>query len=168
MVHWPHMRRILFLTVLLAALALPAGWSWAMLSGEAAGRKAPEAAPMHAPAAMPRPDATHDGAYGYRPSTSIARPYEGGADAGAAAPSSGGASATVTVTAVVLPVVTIVAKDGEVQEIWTNTDDRRPGQALFAVREELGGPATELDAETWAAARAALLEARAGTGRIWG
>lgn len=115
---------------------------------------------------MPREDAAQPGTYGFRTSQSIAARMTA-ADSTHAAPAADG-GATVTVTAIVLPVVTIVADTGGVHEIWTNTPSRDPRGVLFAVREDIeGGETHPLDAATWAEARAALAQARAGTGKVW-
>ena len=75
----------------------------------------------------------------------------------------------MTVTATVLPVVTIVVDaTGAIQEIVVNTPDRDPRGVLYVLRlDDLEGATVELDAATWAAARAALADAHAGSGTIW-
>lgn len=155
---------------------LPAALATALLAGSFAGAAsarlandgapARQLAPMVAPAALPAEDAAHPGSYGFRTSAAIARRYERPA---VGAQPSGGASATVTVTATVLPVVFIIVDgSGDVTELFTNSPDRNARGVLFLIRRDsTSGPAVELDAETWAAARTALRSAGAGTGTIW-
>ncbi len=134
-------------------------------------RPAPDAAPFRAPAALPREDSAHPGAYGFRSSDAIGEGLEGdAAPASSSAPApAGGAAATVTVTATVLPVVTIVVDEGgDVVELFTNTEERRATDVLYVVRAgSIDGEQGELDAATWADARAALADAHAGAGSIW-
>jgi hypothetical protein len=134
------------------------------------GPAAPKAAPFHAPAVAPREDAAHALSYGFRSSDAIAAAMSGAAPAprsgGSAA---GGSSATVTITATVLPVVTIVVDEsGNVVELVTNTPRRDARGVLYVVRTgSTSGANVALDRATWADARSALAAAHAGTGTIW-
>lgn len=161
------MRRLLPTAIAVAVLVGTfAGVASARLADD--GPAAPEAAPFRAPAVLPREDAQHPGAYGFRTSAALAATLEG--DAPAAAPASAtGAGATVTVTATVLPVVTIVVDSGgDVVELVTNTAERDARGVLYVVRtDSASGDSAELDAATWADARAALAAAHVGTGTIW-
>lgn len=159
------MRRLLPAAIVTALLAGSfAGVASARLVDD--GAPAPKLAPMVAPAAMPAEDASHPRSYGFRSAVQIAGRYE---QPGAAPQPTSGASATVTVTATVLPVVFIVVDgSGNVSELVTNSPDRDADGVLFLVRRDAtSGEALELDADTWADARAALRSARAGTGTIW-
>lgn len=134
------------------------------------GPAAPKAAPFHAPAVAPREDAEHAGSYGYRTSAAIAAKLTGAAPAAAARSSAtGGSSATVTITATVLPVVTIVVDgDHDVVELVANTPERDARGVLYVVRTgSSSAPTVALDAKTWASARTALAAAHVGTGTIW-
>lgn len=123
---------------------------------------------MVVPAAAPAADAVQDGAYGYRSSQALAAEIEraaGPVDA-PAAPAGGTA---VTVSATVLPVVFIsLDADDQVVKVATNTPSRDANDVLF-VFLRAGDDASRLapSAASWAAARAALAEAEAGTGTIW-
>lgn len=161
-----HVRRLLPIALATAVLvAAFAGVASARLAGDADAGPAP--APFDAPEALPTQDATHPGSYGFRTSEQLAAPFE---QAGPASSTGGtGASATVTVTAVVLPVVFIVVDEaGAVTRIVTNSDDRDARGVLYLPRigSEDGEP-VELDEATWAEARAALADAHEGTGTVW-
>jgi hypothetical protein len=121
---------------------------------------------MIAPVALPTEDVAHPGSYGFRSSDAIAAGYDSAAPASVA---SSGSSASVTVTATVLPVVFIVTDDsGVVTKLITNSPDRDADGVLFLPRAGgETGDAVKLDADTWAAARTALAAAHAGTGTIW-
>ncbi len=136
------------------------------------GPAAPKAAPFHAPAALPREDASQPGSFGFRTAATIAAKLEGApAPAPASAPraATSGTSASITVTATVLPVVMIVVDEtGDVIELVTNTPERNARDVLYLVRSgSASGAGAPLDAATWADARAALAAAHAGTGTIW-
>ncbi|MCB0880420.1 MAG: hypothetical protein KDC46_15730 [Thermoleophilia bacterium] len=163
------MRRILPIAIGTAVLVSAfAGVASARLSTDEPAGPAP--APLAAPAALPTEDSVHPGAFGYHTSDELAARYEtGDATGDAGGTTSGGASATVTVTATVLPVVFLVYDDsGALVRIATNTPERDAQAVLFLPRtgSESGSPAT-LDADAWAAARAALADAHEGTGTIW-
>ncbi len=160
------MRRLLSTAIAVAVLVGTfAGVASARLAHD--GSAGPAAAPFRAPAVLPREDAQHPGTYGFRTSAALAAKLEGTAPA-ASAPSTG-ASAAVTVTATVLPVVTIVVDSGgDVTELVTNTSERDSRGVLYVVRTgNSNGEAATLDAATWADARAALAAAHEGTGTIW-
>ncbi len=163
------MRRLLPTALAVAVLVGTfAGVASARLASD--GPAAPTAAPFRAPAIAPREDAAHPLSYGFRSSDAIAAKLSGAkTPAGSAAAPAGGASATVTVTATVLPVVTIVVDDsGNVVELVVNTPERDTRGVLYVVRSgSASGPSVALDAATWADARSALADAHAGTGTIW-
>lgn len=127
----------------------------------------PAPAPMLAPRELPRPVQGQSGAFALRGLDELSAPYERSGDAAGPTASAGGA--TVTVSAIVLPVVFLVLDaDGEVVRIATNSPDRDPAAVLFLPRlgDEAGAPVA-LDQRTWELARTALADARAGTGTIW-
>ena len=162
-------RRILPIAFATAVLvALFAGVASARLSNAASESDAPAAAPMRVPATLPAADPAHAGAYGYRTGDAIAARFDTGAPSSGS--SSSGASATVTVTATVLPVVFLVFDDsGTLQRVATNTPERSARDVLFLPRTgSESGATAPLDADAWAAARAALADAHEGTGTIWG
>ena len=164
------MRRILLPALVIALLVGSfAGVASARFADGGRGVDAPPAAPFRAPAVLPTADAAQPDAYGFRSSTAIGAAIQRAAGAPASPSMSGGASTSVTVTAVVLPVVFIVVDaEGDVVELATNTDERDARGVLYLVREgSTSGDAADLDASTWAQARAALAEADAGTGTIW-
>lgn len=156
---------------------LPAALATAVLvasfAGVASARLATDApraakpAPFRAPAAQPRADSAQPGAYGFRTSNAIATDFQPAQPAGQ--PAAGGASASVTITATVLPVVTIVIDgSGDVVELFTNTEERVATDVLYLVRRDsIDGERGTLDADTWADARRALAQAHAGSGSIW-
>lgn len=127
----------------------------------------PAPAPFRAPAAQPLEDAAQPGSYGFRTSQSIASDFQSAPTE--PQPASTGTSATVTITATVLPVVTIVVDEaGEVVELFTNADSRNARNVMYLVRRgAIDGDRVVLDAATWASARAALANAHEGTGTIW-
>jgi hypothetical protein len=88
---------------------------------------------------------------------------------GSGASGGGFASATITVTAIVLPVRTIVVGDeGHVSEVWSNTDDLNGRHSLYVVRAgSITGPTIELTTDIWADARVAMRSADEATGRIY-
>jgi hypothetical protein len=74
----------------------------------------------------------------------------------------------MTVTAVVLPVRTVVVDDdGAVEEIWSNTEDLDGTHSLYVIRSgAIDGPFVALDTSIWGNVRLALAQASAGSGRI--
>lgn len=129
-----------------------------------------DAAPFRAPVALPAADAAQPGAWTFRSSDAIGRDMERAAGGAAAEPAgTAGAGATVTITAVVLPVVFIVVDEsGDVTELVTNTEERDARAVVYLVRAGAPeGDSVTLDARIWAQARAALAEAGSGTGTIW-
>lgn len=160
------MQRILPITLITSVLvAIFAGAAYARLSN---GDSVPaqKMAAMHVPQALPEVDPAHDGAYGYRTSKQIAQSFQGPSDKNR----QGGASSSVTVSAIVLPVVIVVfdRQGGNALKLVTNTADRSHKDVLFLPR--LGsesGAALELDARMWSSAKYALTKAHAGTGMVW-
>jgi hypothetical protein len=159
-------RRILP-TALAAAVLVAAftGVASARLAGDA-DDAGPAPAPFAAPATLPGEDSAHPGSYGFRTSDAIASRYDTSAPS---TPAASGGSATVTVTATVLPVVFIVFdEDGTVAKLVTNSPERDARGVLYLPRAgSETGTSVELDADAWAAARAALAAAHEGTGTIW-
>jgi hypothetical protein len=143
-----------------------AGVASARLSNDAP--PAPERAPLVAPAAMPSASGTHPGSYAFRSPDAIGAEISGAAEPRGSA-SSGGGSASIAVTATVLPVVIIVVdKAGDVTQLFTNTDERSARDVVYLVRRgDESGEAAALDADIWADARTAMKSAAAGTGAIW-
>jgi hypothetical protein len=185
-VQWPAMRGISPLPVLpdpwftgsMRRLLLPA-LATALLVGLFAGvasarfasdgGRATPHAPFRAPALMPTADVAQPHAWSFRSSEAIGHELERQAPAAPNALAAAG-SATVTVTAVVLPVVIIVLdpKTGDVDELFTNTDQRDARGVVYLVREgSEDGTIAELTPAIWAQARAGLAHADAGTGSIW-
>lgn len=73
------------------------------------------------------------------------------------------------ITATVLPVRTIVVRQGKVKSIITNTSDRRAHTALYVVREgKATGPTRPLTSAIWKQVRLLGADARPGTGTIVG
>lgn len=165
------MRRLLLAALSIALIVgASAGAASARFTTDGSRTATWAAAPFHAPATLPRPDASQPGAYVFRPAAAIAAGLQRGAGSRApAAAHAGGASATVSVTATVLPVVIIVLDDsGQVVELFTNTEQRSATGVVYLVRHaEPDGPRAALTADAWASARAALRRAAAGTGTIW-
>ena len=119
------------------------------------------------PHAMPRRDAEHPSSYGYRTSAQLAAAM-GGAPKSASTPAPTSSGTSVTITAIVLPVRTIVVRGGHVREIWSNTSDRDPTAALYTVRQDrVTGAVVALTPAIWREARAALADADTSTGRIF-
>lgn len=125
-------------------------------------------APISVPAQPPTEDPAREGAYGYLTGEQLARRggYEPSASAGA---SSAGSSATVTITAYVLPVRTIVVdRSGEVSSIVTNTTSTDAREAMYVARlGDHGGRQLPIDAELWGKVRTALAAASEGPGVIY-
>jgi hypothetical protein len=129
------------------------------------------AAAISVPAALPTSRGS-DGAYGFMSIDALARLVGGGST-----PSSGGnvansgdaSSASITVTATVLPVRTIVVSaNGTLKEIWSNTNDLDGRHSLYIVRVGTSsGSTTTLDSGLWAEVRAALRSADEPTGRVY-
>lgn len=178
------MRKLLFLIALSVAIAGSATWSLAgtsRSSATATAKVVPSGeigtAAVRLPAAMPKRDAVHPDAYGFRPSAAIARdiqrsasraPRAAGAAAAPRAAASAGAGASVTVTAVVLPVRTVVVVDGAVSEVWSNTRDRRPGMSLYTFRTgTTGGDPVAVTPELWAQLRAVMLRTNTALGQVY-
>jgi hypothetical protein len=169
------MRKLLPLTVCCIALACTGGWSFAALAPKGEARTAAArlalagergSAAVTLPAQPPRPDAVQEGAYGYQSSARIAAGMQADAAPGSGAAATG-SSATVVVTATVLPVRTIVVEDGRVTGVWSNTGDLRARESLYSVRDgSLDGPVTTLSPEVWAQARTLLARSNVATGRI--
>lgn len=164
------MRRLL-LTALAIALIVGtcAGVASARIAHDEATPAAARAPFLETPVAMPLEDPSQPGAWGFRDSDELAADIAAPRAATHAGASSSGAAGTVTVTATVLPVVFIVVDDsGSIVELFTNTPDRDARTVLYVVREDtISGSRRDLDASTWAGARAALAEAGPGTGSIW-
>jgi hypothetical protein len=159
----------------LLPIALAAAVIVATFAGVASARLtvlepvAAPAAPFTAPVEAPAADPAYPGSYGFSTSDELAAAITDDVPAAGTPSASGGASATVTVTATVLPVVFIVVDDdGAVTALFTNTPERDARGVLYLVREgaEDGEP-RELDSSTWAQARVALAAAHEGTGTIW-
>lgn len=159
--------------LLLAVLASVAGTATlALASPAAAPEPARHADAMQLPTSAPSPDAHQGGLWGWTDSRDIAarmsRPQPAGTGNRSVGRATAGA-ATVEVTAVVLPVVTLVVRDGRVAEAWTNTPDRDPLRMLFAVRQgSIDGQLVTPPRHAWADARRILARANAGTGRVAG
>lgn len=165
------MRRLLpFLVLVTLVSAMYAGVAWArtgVLPGAEPSASTGEAtgphAPFHVPStAVPTRDVTSKGpVYGFVTSERLGAVLaaEEREAAGAPAPTAPG---TITVTARVLPAVTIqLDADGNVASLLTNTPDRDASRVLFSI------PGGTLDTATWTQVRVALAAARAGTGTVW-
>ena len=166
------MKRLLFALTCLAVVVSTAGIASGKLGRTAAATSSATGtggAAVTAPAAVPTQDPVHADAYGFVTSAEIARRLTASSDdaTGSGSAPAGGATATVTVTATVLPVRTIVVRDGHVAEVHSNTGDLDGRNALYQVRSDsLGGETVELDAALWAEARDAMSRADRATGRI--
>jgi hypothetical protein len=177
------MRRLTFLLIaaLIAVAVVPVLGIGSL--GPAAAQSAPDAVrePLDAPrfrvpAALPRELASHPGAYAFRPLKAIenalrakeARAAATAKKTAAAQTSTTSASATIEITALILPVHTIVIDtENTIVEIWSNTDDPTGTDSLYQVRRgSLDGDAVALTRELWADARAAMHGRPAAVGRI--
>lgn len=159
------MKSLIPLLVCSALVAVPVGVA---ATGAASSVDKPErtSAPLSLPAQTPKPLGKHDG-YGYRSVDWLARSVGGGTTEPGAQAKTAGASATIVVTATVLPVRTIVVRGGSVLKITTNSPDRRAHTALYVVREGTeSGPARPLTPRIWRDARTLARTARAGVGTI--
>lgn len=139
------------------------------------GLRAASGAPVLLPEVPPTRDRVHGSAYGYRSSAALAQALrtQAGVDrttnaSPRAARGKGSASVTVVVTAVVLPMRTIVVdQHGDVTAIWSNTDDLRPRESLYVVRTGSStGATTDLTPAHWRQASALLAHAEHATGRV--
>ncbi|MCW2972260.1 MAG: hypothetical protein JWN72_533 [Thermoleophilia bacterium] len=160
------MRRILPIAALFALVfGTLAGVAWANADTPAHDRAA-ATAPLRVPATVPVADATQPGAAGYRSSAAIAATITGAEPAASKAPAAEGGT-TITVTATVLPTVSLqLDASGDLRSIVTNTPDRDARNVLFAAHRPDGSTAP-ITAELWRDARAALARARAGAGTVW-
>jgi hypothetical protein len=162
------MRRILPLIVLVGVLgSLSAAGAWAQSEhhgvaaahGESVASRV--AAPFSTPNGAPHRDSAQQGfVYGYRSGASIGAEMQAAAapHQRAAAPASG---ATIQVTAIVLPTVTVeLTRSGDVAALVVNTDARDARDIVFVLPRAL-------DAATWRQVRSALAHAHAGTGTVW-
>ncbi|MCW2960870.1 MAG: hypothetical protein JWM25_654 [Thermoleophilia bacterium] len=162
------MRRFLFIAVISALLVgCFAGVASARLAASDDGR--PARAPFAVPATAPSIDAAQPGAYGFQASSKIAAALQATSRQATQTATPEAAGASITITAVVLPTVTVVLDEaGVVVEIITNTPDRSATGAMYLFRRGTDtGPAVELDAATWRSARHALARTAAGTGTIY-
>lgn len=164
------MRRLL-LTAL--AIALLVGTFAGVASARFAngtGGVSPKADPFVVPSAPPAADRTQPDAFSYRSAASIGAQIQREAARTAPAQPAPAGGASVTITAVVLPVVIIVVdpETGDVIELVTNTPERDARGVVYLVRSgsDAGTPAA-LTPGTWGQARSALARAEAGTGSIW-
>lgn len=164
------MRRLLLTALAIALLVGTFAGVASARFAQGSAHGSPTAAPFRAPAAMPRADRSQAGALTFRSSQSIGAKIQRDAAPAGRSAASGGASATVTVTAVVLPVVIIVldAETGDVAELVTNTFERDASSVVYLVRVgDPEGEAAPLTSAAWSQARAAMADAVAGTGSIW-
>lgn len=150
------MKRLALIT--LATLVVSAGVASAaqQQGGDPAAPAAAQgpAARISVPAAPPAADPAHPGMSGYVTAARLARamtPPASEAPAG---------SGTITVTAIVLPVRTIVVEGGEVTSIWTNTDKLGARDTLYVFRDGArDGDVVPLTPALWAQARTAFAHA---------
>lgn len=156
---------IVLVSVLLFGAAMAARAATAGSQEQASARTAIDA-PFTVPVRAPERDPRAGGfVYGYRTSDELgaaldAREARTSANGRAETPRRGDAG-TVTVTARVLPgVVVTLDAGGQVAKLETNTADRNARDVMLVLPREL-------DAATWRDLRAALLDARSGTGVVW-
>lgn len=158
--------------VIFGAVALLAAAGQAVARGAGVnGHVRKDVAPIRLPAAMPRVEPAIDGAYTYRSAAKLARDLASSPEPASRAAAKGDAAASasveVTVTATVLPVRTIVVQEGVVSEVWSNVAGTSAGASLYIVRSGTSsGRVIRLTPRIWKQARALLLDARPGPGRL--
>lgn len=162
------MRRLLPIAALFALLVgTIAGVAWANADAPAHDDAA-ATAPLRVPVAAPVADAAQPGSAGYRSASDIAATMTTPKSnrAPAATPAAAGGT-TITVTALVLPTVSLqLDAAGSLTSIVSNTPDRDARNVLFAAHRP-DGTTAPITAALWSDARAALAHARAGAGTVW-
>jgi len=142
-----------------AAVGIPAASASALPTNSSATHKSPG---LQLPVAPPRlVDAQH-ASYGYQSINQLSATVAAGASA-----STDAGPGTVTVTAIVLPVHTIIVHHGAILSIYSNTPDSSAASSLWVGRADtIDGATLVLDAQLWAQVRARLAHTRAGIGKI--
>lgn len=171
------MRRLLTLATVAAALAAgsvgiaAASGSRGASGGHGSAHGAATADPVRLPHGVPSAASGQPGAYAFTPvariAASLAPARPARASSHSAAPS--GASASVTVTATVLPVALVVVdRSGAVRSVTINTPDRDGRHLLFAVRRgSVDGVPVAITAATWPVVSRALRATGSGLGTVW-
>lgn len=170
------MKRATVLLTCVIVLVSTAGIAYGQLGSSRTGTGATAGAPalaVHGRAAVnlpvdtPAADDQHAHTYGFRSSNKIAAALRGGERSATPADSGASAGATVTITATVLPVRTIVVRDGRVTQVHSNTSDLEGTRSLYQVRTgSIAGESVTLTDSVWLQARQMMRRSDVAIGRI--
>ncbi len=160
------MKKILLAIVIFSMLALPA-WGVSIKTSNAAGKSIRGSGVTNLPTMMPI--LQKDNVYGWQTTDAIAKNLQGAEVEDESKTADTATSASVTVTATVLPVRTLVVVNGEIAEVWGNTTDPMATDCLYHwVNGKLDGPSITLNKQLWQDSKLALHNLRPNKiGKVW-